>query len=60
MTTTIKVTAHCPANVEVHFGIKTDPFQRDLVEETVLQDGESTEKYVWDKRQAVIFEAPKV
>ena len=67
MTTTVKVTAHCAASKEVVFGKKSmgalladnaikDTSVDDL---SILQDGESAEKYVYDDMVAVVFEREK-
>jgi len=59
MTTSVKVTAHCGPNKDVFFGIKMLPDDEDTTDFTILQDGESTEKYVYDERVAVVFERKK-
>ena len=56
MTTTVKVTAHCPSDVEVMLGISSIPVTMELTDVTVLKDGQTAEKYVYDGRVAVILE----
>ena len=67
MTTTVKVTAHYSAEKEVVFGKKSmgallaDNAIKDTAVDdlSVLQDGESAEKYVYDDQVAVVFEREK-
>ena len=59
MTTSVKVTACCGPNKEVVFGIQIGENHSELVDVSIIQDGESIEKYVYDHRQAVSFEREK-
>lgn len=59
MTTTVKVTACCAPDVEVMFGITSVPMSAELTETTILQNGESAEKYVYEGRIAVVLERKK-
>ena len=66
MTTTVKVTAHCAASKEVVFGRKTsgalladNKIETGMDDVSILQDGESAEKYVYDDMVAVVFEREK-
>ena len=67
MTTTVIVDAHCSAEKEVVFGKKSmgallaDNAIKDTAVDdlSVLQDGESAEKYVYDNQVAVIFQREK-
>lgn len=58
MTTTVIVKAHCSANKEVHAAI-TDTASGSVIEEIVLQDGESAERVVFDDRVITVREVLK-
>ena len=55
MTTTVKVTAHCSDNLEVH--IRTDEGDKTSIQ--ALQNGESAEVYVYDRKHVTIYECNK-
>lgn len=55
MTTSIKVTACCSNKLEVH--IRTDEGEKTSIR--ALQDGESTEVYVYDRKSITIYECNK-
>ena len=57
MTTNVKVTAHCDSNTQVAVEICTDGVP---VAHLTLQDGESTEQYVYDDRVITVKEVPKI
>lgn len=56
MTTTVKVTAHCADNTEVHVRISHPKHPSEI---KVLQDGESVEVYAYDDRIISVKELPK-
>jgi len=58
MTSSVKVTAHCGPNKEVVFSIREAEGHPDT-SVTVLQDGESAEKYIYDGRIAYALERVK-
>lgn len=53
MTTTVTVFAHCNKDTEVQVTINDPSFNPEL---TILQNGESTEKHVYDDRSITIRE----
>lgn len=55
MITSVKVTAHCSKDKEVH--IRTDEGDKTSIQE--LQSGESTEVYVYDRKSITIYECNK-
>lgn len=55
MTTTVKVTACCSNKLEVH--IRTDEGDKTSIQS--LQNGESAEVYVYDRKQITIYECNK-
>lgn len=58
MTTTVIVKAHCATTKEVHAAI-TDTASGSVIEEIVLQDGESAERVVFDDRVITVREVLK-
>jgi len=61
MTTEVKVTAHCAPDTEVQVGITTTKGAFDEATEVVtIQDGETTVKYVYDARIAIVQERKKL
>ena len=55
MTTTVTVQAHCSENTEVVVMLSSN----DDVDTTVLQDGQSIERYIYDDRAIVVRERGK-
>ncbi len=56
MTTTVKIDAHCAADKEVYVSIHE---AGKTVETFTLQDGESTDRVVYDEREIRVRELPK-
>jgi hypothetical protein len=59
MTTTITVEAHCADDVEVVFGIRYKDHCLIDIETEILQNGQKSQKYVYDERQVVVYERKK-
>ncbi len=60
MTTTVKVTAHCANTKHVMVEVvHSDTLVETCVETRYLEDGESTEFYIYDNRYAVARELEK-
>lgn len=57
MTTTVKISAHLSSEKEVRALIRDD--QGAVLEELVLQDGETAERYVYDERRIEVREVVK-
>lgn len=57
MTTTVTVDAHLSDDKEVH--VKTLDDGEEVAPVTILQDGESCEKYAYDGRQIIVEEVEK-
>jgi len=55
MTSVVRVTAHCAAEKEVVVRV-LNLFTNDVLEEQVLQDGETVEKYIHAERAVLSFE----
>jgi len=55
MTTSVKVTAHCSDKLEVH--IRTDEGDKTFIQ--ALQNGESAEVYVYDRKSITVYECNK-
>lgn len=56
MTTTVKISAHCASNVEVKVTVTDGENQ---IEQFTLQDKETAERYVYDKRSITVTETNK-
>jgi hypothetical protein len=61
MTSTVKVTAHCGPTKEVYVGVVVGEIgvPGTPTDVTILQDGETTEKYIYDNRMIVSYERIK-
>lgn len=56
MTTTVKIFAHMSSEKEVHITVNDND---KIIEEIVLQDGESAERSVFDDRKISVMEVLK-
>jgi hypothetical protein len=60
MTTIVTVRACCPSDTEVVVSLCPDrASEAAVVEETILQDGESKEVFVYDDRAVSVYERRK-
>ena len=58
MTTTVIIKAHCAGTKEVKVAIK-DNVTGSSLDDITLQDGETTEHYVYDGREISVIEVTK-
>lgn len=56
MTSTVKISAHCPANKEVKVTVSEGGR---VIEELTLQDGETTDRYIYEDRSVLAREVLK-
>lgn len=57
MTTSVKISAHCDSNKEVHIYVSGDPCGNNGIK--VIQDGESHDLVVYDGKSVTVKEVVK-